>query len=199
MEAVSAAPRIDWSVAVRPLDSESGDQYLVASVPEGLMLAVIDGLGHGPEAAVAARTAVDLLKTYAGEHPVALLKRCHEGLRSTRGAVVSLACFDAGHMTWAGVGNVDGVLVRADPHGAVERLMVRGGVVGHQLPALDAAQVPVGCGDLLVFATDGVRSDFAEHVPGVGTPQATADRLLAAYGKSTDDALVMVARYLGAG
>jgi hypothetical protein len=211
MEAVSA-PCIEWSVAVRSLDQESGDQYLVKCLPEGVMVAVVDGLGHGPEAAAAARTAVDLLKARAAEHPVSLLKRCHEALRPTRGAVVSLACFDPGGMTWLGVGNVDGVLVRADPEAGTERLLVRGGVVGGQLPALEAARLSVTRGDLLIFATDGVRSDFAEDLSGrrplgLGqrvaperqeSPRSTANRILAAYGKATDDALVMVARYLGA-
>jgi hypothetical protein len=196
MEAVSA-PRIDWSVALRSLADESGDQYLVARAPSAVMVAVVDGLGHGPAAAAAARRAVDLLKANAGAHPVSLLQHCHEALRSTRGAVVSLASFDGGSMTWLGVGNVDGVLVRAAPGAGTERLLVRGGVVGRQLPPLEAAQVAVGPGDVLIFATDGVRSDFAEDVSGRGSPQSTADRILAEYGKPSDDALVMVARYLG--
>jgi hypothetical protein len=192
-----SAPRIEWSVALRSLAAESGDQYLVERVPDGVMVAVVDGLGHGPAAAAAARTAVDVLRANAGEPPVSLLKHCHEALRSTRGAVVSLACFDGRGMTWVGVGNVDGILVRADPDAGAERLLVRGGVVGRQLPVLEAAQVEVARGDVLIFATDGVRSDFAEAVPGRGSPQSTADRILADYAKPTDDALVMVARYLG--
>jgi hypothetical protein len=52
-------------------------------------------------------------------------------------------------------------------------------------------------GDTLVMATDGVRSGFAADLPLHGSPQALADEILARDGKRTDDALVLVARYLG--
>ena len=57
--------------------------------------------------------------------------------------------------------------------------------------------VPVAPGDILIFATDGIRSDFSEGLTGSEVPQRTADRILAQYGKHTDDALVLVARYVG--
>jgi hypothetical protein len=53
-------------------------------------------------------------------------------------------------------------------------------------------------GDTLIFATDGVRSDFAsEHLAHDDPPQQLADRILARWGTKTDDALVLVARYVG--
>jgi hypothetical protein len=62
-------------------------------------------------------------------------------------------------MTWLGVGNVQGVLMRADAKkGKVkESLLLRGGVVGSQLPALQATVIPIVKGDTLVFATDRPR------------------------------------------
>jgi len=195
---MTGASSIDTSVAVRLLAEESGDQCLVAPLRDGVLVAVVDGLGHGPEAAAAARAAVEILRAFAGEPLVALLKRCHERLRSTRGAVLSLAFFESGSMTWLGVGNVDGVLLRGDPRaGGPARLLVRGGVVGRRLPALDAAQLRVERGDVLVLATDGVESGFAEALGLTGSTRNIADGILARYGKATDDALVMVARYLG--
>jgi len=70
-------------------------------------------------------------------------------------------------------------------------------VVGGQLPNPYASLVPVARGDTLGFATDGVRSDFSEELTVSEAPQRTADRILARYGKLTDDALVLVARYVG--
>jgi hypothetical protein len=49
----------------------------------------------------------------------------------------------------------------------------------------------------LVLATDGIRSDYAEGLAVGESPQKAADRILAQYHKPTDDALVLVARYLG--
>ena len=70
-------------------------------------------------------------------------------------------------MTWLGVGNVQGVLMRADAQkGSVQEvLLLRGGVVGSQLPALQAAVLPIAKGDTLVFATDGVRGEFVKVFP----------------------------------
>src|SRR6185437_15006045 len=75
----------------------------------------IDGIGHGEEAANAAEAAISILKASPDEPVISLLERCHEGLRSTRGVVLSLASIDPKHgmMTWVGVGNVQGVLMRA--------------------------------------------------------------------------------------
>jgi serine/threonine protein phosphatase PrpC len=186
---------VEWSVAIRALGSESGDQYLVSRTDAGVLVAVVDGLGHGPEAAAVAKAAVAALEADpAGDLP-ARLAHCHERLRDTRGAVLSLASFAPGRMTWLGVGNVDGVLVRANPRGA-QQLLVRGGVVGRRLPSLQVTRLTVTPGDTLILATDGVDGGFAEDA---FHPPLTAERLLVEYGKDTDDALVMIVRYLGPG
>jgi hypothetical protein len=57
----------------------------------------------------------------------------------------------------------------------------------------------VGAGDMLLFATDGVRTDFTVPFLPTGSPQHLADRLLESNAKGTDDALVLVARYVGPG
>jgi len=97
------------------------------------------------------------------------------------------------------VGNVEGRLLRANPHAdpPQESLLLRGGVVGGDLPVPYASIVPVWPGDTLVFTTDGVRSNFAEGLTVSEPPQRSADRILGQYGKHTDDALVLVARYVG--
>jgi len=193
---------IEWGVATLTLpgQGESGDSYVVRPFPDGVLVAAVDGLGHGDEAAAAAKTAVAILEMYSPEPVIALLRRCHERLRMTRGVVLSLASFAAREktMTWLGVGNVEGRLLRADPHAypPQESLLLRGGVVGGDLPAPYASIVPVWPGDTLVFTTDGVRSNFAERLTVSESPQRSADRILGQYAKRTDDALVLVARYV---
>ena len=78
-------------------------------------------------------------------------------------------------------------------------LVTRGGIVGSELPPSRPWVIPVGAGDLLLFATDGLRTDFSDAVPPPGSPQQLADRLLDSNAKGTDDALVLVARYVGPG
>lgn len=203
METLDPNSRLELGVATLALGGQtvSGDQHLVKSFPQGILVAVIDGLGHGREAAHAAKTAVATLEAASDYSSViTLIQRCHEALGQTRGVVMSLALFnEKDHtMTWAGVGNVDGVILRADQgtNPAQENILLRGGVVGFQIPqGLIAAVIPVLPGDLLIFATDGLDSNYAQGVPVNEAPQRIATRILALHGKGTDDALVLVARW----
>jgi serine phosphatase RsbU (regulator of sigma subunit) len=167
-----------------------------------MLVAVVDGLGHGGEAAAAAKAAIVTVAEHADEPVISLLKRCHEVLRPTRGVTMSLASFNATYniLTWLGVGNVEGVVLRADKQtpSAQESIMLFPGVVGHHLPPLRAIESPIYPGDLLILFTDGIRRDFLAEPPIPGhSPQRIADRICAKYSRGTDDALALVARYLG--
>ncbi|MGH7255259.1 MAG: SpoIIE family protein phosphatase [Nitrospirales bacterium] len=196
-------PILQWGVATLTLpgEKESGDRHLVLPYENGALVAAVDGLGHGEEAAAAAELAVALLEK-GRHHPLqVLLDRCHEQLKQTRGVVMSLAAFNLleGTMSWVGVGDVLGVLVRAQPEVApvVKNLVTQGGVVGIRLPPTNPEVLPVKRGDRLIFATDGVHQGFDADVSREEEPQQTADRILSRYKKNTDDALVLVVRYDG--
>jgi phosphoserine phosphatase RsbX len=93
---------------------------------------------------------------------------------------------------------VEGVLLRANANcvPARESVLLRGGVVGYQIPPLRAVTHPVAAGDMLILATDGIRAGFGDGGGVEASPRETADRILAQYAKDTDDALVLVARCL---
>jgi negative regulator of sigma-B (phosphoserine phosphatase) len=115
--------------------------------------------------------------------------------------VLSLAHFDGdlGTMTWTGVGNIAGVLLRpiqAMNSGHVGLRPGRG-VVGRLLPALRSDVVPVTPGDTLVLASDGINPQFVLDLEYPDSLQVAADRILADFGSATDDALVVIARYRG--
>ncbi|MBI4263459.1 MAG: SpoIIE family protein phosphatase [Acidobacteria bacterium] len=193
---------MEWGSAGVALDKEkSGDAYVVAPFPGGVLVAVIDGLGHGADAAAAARDAARLLEAHAGDAVSELVQRCHEGLRKTRGAVMSLASFNSrsSSVTWIGIGNVEGVLLLANRAAEPSRdaLAARAGVVGYQLPPLREAVRAVSSGDVLILATDGIRSEFTAGLSVQDSPQDMAESIVARYAKESDDALVLVTRYLG--
>jgi negative regulator of sigma-B (phosphoserine phosphatase) len=73
---------------------------------------------------------------------------------------------------------------------------LRGGVVGVQIPTLQASVIPVSTEDTLIFTTDGVNPDFDRRLARNHPPRKAAENILARHGKTTDDALVLVARYL---
>jgi len=202
METVKA-PLLQLGVAVRILAGQTvlGDLHLVQPFDQGCLVSVVDGLGHGEEAARAARQAVAILTNNATASVLSLIRECHDALRDTRGVVMSVASFSHAEqtMTWAGVGNVEGVLLRkevtASP--ARELLLSRGGMVGRHLPPLAASVIAVSPGDTLIFATDGVRGAFWQDIHPEEQPQKMAERILASHGRETDDALVVAARYMG--
>lgn len=196
---------VDYAVATRPLrgEEESGDLHFVIPRPRGAIVAVADGLGHGYQAAVAAKVAVNTLIAQADLALPDIVRRCHEALIRTRGVAMSIASLEWSDetMTWLSIGNVAGLLLRADHKGKMERehVLMRNGVVGHRLlPPLRAATQRIRRGDLLIFATDGVREGFESDVRLNSSPQDIADRILARYGKATDDALVFVGQWNGA-
>jgi hypothetical protein len=184
-----------------PGEGTSGDCHVLRCRPGGLRVAAIDGIGHGEEAAGAAKTAASILSNGADEPIISLVEECHRALRSTRGVVLSVASIDLTHgmMTWLGVGNVVGALARVVPRGSnfPEMLLLRGGVVGSQLPALQAAVLPVSEGDMLFFSTDGVKGHFVETVSARENPQRAADRILQKFHTANDDALVLAVRLTG--
>jgi hypothetical protein len=117
---------------------------------------------------------------------------------------MSLAFFQGGDgsMTWLGVGNVECVLLHADlptrpARPARTSLLTRGGIVGSELPQLRADVVSIAPGDTLIVATDGIKHSFADGLSAETPPQQLADQILTRFEKGTDDALVLVARYLG--
>lgn len=175
--------------------------HLVKAFANGILMAVVDGLGQGNQAAVAAKTAVSVLRKYAAESVISLAKRCHRTLIMTRGAVITLASLDlrTNNLSWLGIGNVEGVLLRADAAAipASERLQLHGGLVGYQLPKLQVRSLPIHKGDLIVFATDGISKDFSRSLRPNDPPQRIANHLLEKFFTGNDDGLVLALRYQG--
>jgi phosphoserine phosphatase RsbX len=199
-EPVTAAPlQVAVASSVYPGETESGDAAVVRDVPGATLVAAIDGLGHGPDAAGAARAVVAVLERTGAEPLQTVVQRCHAAATETRGAALTVASFDAERprMWWLAVGNVAGVLVRGA--GARSSVVSRPGIVGASLPALHPSEIALEDGDLLVLATDGLATGFAKEALHGEPPQALAERLLARFATGGDDALVVVARYAGTG
>ncbi len=199
---VNGSPFVDWAVASRPMRGEvvCGDVATVHVTDARCVLAVIDGLGHGPEAARAAALAAEVVEQHQAEPPEALLSLSHRQLRASRGAVATVAIIDraTGLLDWLGVGNVDGVVVRAaeDARPRTHGVFLRGGVLGERLPPLHRPRpTRLEDGDCIVIATDGVRGDLAAAARSDLHVDVLAQRILDQYGIPDDDALVFVGRY----
>ena len=196
---LAAQSLINWGAAERPFGGEweSGDGYRVESLANSVLIAAVDGLGHGAEAARATRVALETVQTHAASPLSEIVLRCHEKLRLTRGAVMTLVSIDGATrtMTWVGVGNVAAALFRVG-EGGVDRelLMLRGGLLGHQLPHVASDSLAVVPGDTLILATDGANWNPYGPPLRLDVPARMAQELLNRNAITNDDALVLVVR-----
>src|SRR5512142_1726260 len=99
---------IDWGINSRAMGpgAVSGDMHVVKECEEGVLMAAVDGAGHGEPARDAALVAARILESYAGEPTLTLTARCHEALAPTRGASMTLVWFRTAEdqIDWIGVG-----------------------------------------------------------------------------------------------
>ena len=194
---------VAWAVAEAPFPNEveSGDRYVVQPSGDGILIAAVDGAGHGVEAAAAAKIATATLEAHANESPIALQLRCHEELKGTRGAVMTIAFIALRDrtLTWSGVGNVEALLFhgRGEQRSRPDRAMLRNGILGYRLPSMRAEVLPLQAFDTLVLVTDGIRPGFDEGLVMGDDLQLIANGILSRHHNRGDDALVVVARYLG--
>lgn len=193
---------IEWAVCTTayPGQVRSGDAFLIRRTAAGVLVAVVDGLGHGDEAADVAEQALASLGRTAGLSLVASLTACHDALRGSRGVVMTVAVLDPerSQLAWLAVGNVDAVVLRRRPPGRSASscaVVLRPGVVGDRLPPLRDATVPMTTGDTLIAATDGISPAFVDDVDLSVDVRDQAYGLHRRYSKIDDDALVLVARY----
>jgi hypothetical protein len=182
-------------------EATSGDLAVVTALPEGVLVAGIDGLGHGDEAARAARRAADVVRQSPSQDLALLVQRCHDALKGTRGAAITLAfvSLSEGRVTWLGVGNVEGRVLSGDPSATQPKgsLPLGPGVPGHELPPVRATRLELRTGDVIVLATDGVAPAFADSLDVSGSTQAISERILSDHWRPLDDGLVVTVRYLG--
>lgn len=163
----------------------------------GVTLFVADGLGHGQDAAEASVEAVRLLHRFSGHQVPTLLDYIHGGLRSTRGAAVSIARFEpkTGRVVFAGVGNVAGALAT---DGTLRRMVSMPGTAGHVARKIQAFDYPFDHG-LIVLASDGVSTGWSlAKYPNIQTvhPTLIAAILYRDFGRRRDDATVLVGKWV---
>jgi anti-sigma regulatory factor (Ser/Thr protein kinase) len=140
-----------------PGERECGDGWALAKEADRFVLLVVDGLGHGPVAAIAARRAEELFMTEQHRDPGAIVERLHDALRSTRGAAVSVTEVRPSSSTvrHCGLGNVGVVVIGGDQS---RQLVSMNGTAGHEAPRIREFEYPWIDDSLLVSHSDGLHS-----------------------------------------
>lgn len=183
-------------VIPRPGETAAGDAWFAHEDDAGVTLFVVDGLGHGTEAAVAANAAVAQFQASRHEPPVAILEAVHRAMRHTRGGAVAVARLhrDSATVTFAGLGNIAGIVV--GERGGERRMVSHNGTAGHNARKIQAFEYPCPDG-IVIMHSDGLSSSWnLGSYPALvdSHPMLVAGVLYRDFGRGTDDATVVVTR-----
>ena len=191
---------LEHSSLIRPCPGErvSGDAVVIRPLEGGIFAAIVDVLGHGPEAHQLALMIDAYLTRYASSDIPGLMTRLHRHVQGTRGAVAGLCAIGAasGRVVYAGTGNT--VLRR---FGRIDtRLVSHEGVLGQNMRTPQLQTLQLEKGDLVVLYTDGVRDRFtAKDYPSIfhHAPKDVVRAIIERFGKDYDDAACIAVRYSG--
>lgn len=206
-----------WAEPITPIDSRSSLDFGVVSVPvagedvcgdswaihgvdaRSSSFLVVDGLGHGPQAADAAREAVRSFREGDALGPVEVIQAAHAALKSTRGAAIAVARIDRerGEVRFAGVGNIAGAIVDPATVGGRTSMVSHNGTVGHTVRKIQEFIYPWTAGALLVMHSDGLGTQWQlGRYPGLTArqPAVVAGVLYQDFKRGRDDVTIVVAR-----
>jgi serine phosphatase RsbU (regulator of sigma subunit) len=184
-------------------DPHCGDECVYWQSDGRIVLCVVDGLGHGQTAEVAAKAAVDYIARHFSEPLPTIFAGCSRAISHTRGVVMGIAAIDEteGTLTYAGVGNPRAMIVRAHRAASLGRdtfhLTSSSGIVGRHYRSLWPESISLNKGDLVILYTDGIptRMHVMDYDDGLRKDvQRLAERILRDWGRDTDDAAVLVFR-----
>jgi anti-sigma regulatory factor (Ser/Thr protein kinase) len=175
-------------------DPACGDVWSLVVQNGQLSALVIDGLGHGTEAELAARAGEAAFSRAPLDAGEAVLDEMHHAMKGTRGGAVAIAQFDPQRDTlrFVGIGNIGATIIGSEKtHG----LASHPGIVGLQFRKAQAFEHPDATGRLLVMFSDGLQSRWnLRDYPGLmyRHPAVIAALLHRDYCRGRDDVTVLV-------
>ena len=190
--------KTEYGFAAKALQGdECGDSGITLEQKGILLCAVIDGVGHGPNAAIAAVTAKNYIEANSEAPLTEILQGVHEVLKSTQGAVACLCRIQlkSGQLTMAGIGNITCRIFRGLDS---ERLLSREGILGYMVSTPREHRRKLDNAALLLMHSDGVREHFELfEYPDLlkGNAASVAARVVDTLGKNNDDASCLAVRF----
>lgn len=174
-----------------------GDSWGTEQTDRDTVILLADGLGHGPEAQAAASEATRMLRLNPDLAPQALVERCHQALRSSRGAAVAVARIDRVHskVAYAGLGNIAAQIYSGSMK--IQHLVSISGTAGLQMHRLREFSYPWPSDGMLVLHSDGLATATSvQTYAGLAARDATliAGVLYRDFSRGNDDATVVVAK-----
>nr|QNO44173.1 hypothetical protein NLDJDEJO_00005 [Methanosarcinales archaeon ANME-2c ERB4]QNO44861.1 hypothetical protein FNLBKCNM_00005 [Methanosarcinales archaeon ANME-2c ERB4]QNO46570.1 hypothetical protein NKHCAGDB_00003 [Methanosarcinales archaeon ANME-2c ERB4] len=171
-----------------------GDEYGYWEEGTKTILSIVDGLGHGKDAEIAAKAAVNYIARHLSESLQEIFTGCDSELRGTRGAAMGITVIDAekDKLTYAGIGNTRVIVVNSKTF----RLDSDYGIIGGGFKKLTPETLAIGKEALVVMFTDGVEElvDLSRYDLISGDVHELAEKIITDWRIERDDAAVMVYR-----
>lgn len=173
----------------RPPEIDNGDAVVVRGANGVTLFGVIDALGHGRHAAVAAKIASRVIEEAdPNDDPVQVLEKVHAALMGTRGAAALVGRLRGTWLDGCSVGNVE---MRV--HGSVVPIVQSPGVLGVRVHRYRAFRGELNEGSRVIVHSDGVSPKFAARELMALSPDQVCRYLIETHGRPHDDASVLVA------
>jgi anti-sigma regulatory factor (Ser/Thr protein kinase) len=177
-------------------ESVCGDGWTVVQGRGRIVVFVVDGLGHGPDAAAAARAGIESAEKNAHRAAPDIIDAVHNAMRPTRGGAGAVALLqpESELCVFCGIGNIS-ASIRGG--GTTRSMVSHNGTLGHQVRKIQEFQYPFPKGSLLVMHSDGVAThwDLGSY-PGIETrhPAFVAAALFRDHSRGRDDLTVLAMR-----
>lgn len=173
-----------------------GDAWAHHQTPEKTSILLVDGLGHGPQAAEAAAEAVETFGKWVERPPSEILARIHDASKKTRGAVAAIAEIrpHENTLTYAAVGNISTSVVT---HQGSRSLVSHSGTLGVASPKIQEFKERWGADSVLIMHSDGLQTRWdLKSYAGLVTrhPALIGAALFRDYRRQRDDASVVVVK-----
>jgi serine/threonine protein phosphatase PrpC len=170
----------------------NGDTYLVEQCDDRTFMAVIDGLGHGEEAAVVAKMSREFIAAKRSLDLKQTILDLHRHLDRSRGVVAGLVRIDSQErkLRFCGIGNTE-VRVISEPRMHPASL---DGILGANVRKVVVFEYPYKSLKAVVLHSDGISSgfDLSDYPSICEEPQAVADTIMTKWGKQYDDATIAI-------
>lgn len=191
---------VEIGAVSEPITGEEvcGDGWAVRTIRGGMVMLVVDGLGHGILANEATEEAKRVLAETRNLEPHAIVHDVHAALRKTRGAAMAIAKLDLDNqvLKFAGVGNISASIVSA---ASSRGLPSHNGTLGQVASRVQEFTYPWNPQDVLIMHSDGLASRWnLQQYPGIWSkhPSIIAAILHRDFSRGRDDVTVFVAKSL---
>ncbi len=201
---VAPASPLEFGFVTRryPGMKKNGDAFLHRTWDDRALVGVIDGVGHGDNAHLAAVKATEYINSHYDLPLETIVKGTNRACRGTRGVVAGLVRFHweprAVRVRYVGVGNIECIIIGPDGR---NNLISKRGLLGKTCPTPKVISREWGNESerIMVLQSDGVKTHWTlDDFDGIREQSAAAiaDRLLGSLERSDDDATLAAIKYL---